>query len=120
MEASKKFKTVDEYIGSFPESTQEKLTQLRNTIKKAAPKADEMVSYNIAGYKQNGQVIIYFSGNKKHIGMYPTPRGFQKELKKYASGRSTIKLPLDEPLPLKLVADMVKSQVNKSKTSGKK
>lgn len=115
MESSKKFKTVDEYIDSFPPEVQEKLTQLRNTIKKAAPKADEAISYNIAGYKQNGQIIIYFSGNKKHIGMYPRPAGFDKELKPYASGRGTMKFSLSEPLPLKLVTAMVKSQVAKSK-----
>lgn len=115
METSKKFESVDEYIDSFPAEVRDKLLQLRQTIKKAAPKADEIVSYNIAGYKQNGNVIIYFSGNKKHIGMYPRPAGFEKELKRYSSGRGTIKLPLSEPLPLKLVADMVKAQVKKSK-----
>lgn len=115
MESSKKFKTVNEYIGSFPPDMQEKLTQLRKTIKKAAPKADEMISYNIAGYKQNGKVIIYFLGAKNHIGMYPQPAGFAKELKPYASGKSTIKLPLNEPLPVKLITDMVKAQVTKSK-----
>ena len=124
MEASKKFKSVDEYIGSFSPEMQEKMMQLRKTIKKAAPKADEMISYNIAGYKQNGKVIIYFMGAKNHIGMYPQPAGFAKELKRYASGKSTIQLPLDEPLPLKLIADMVKSQViqsaKTSKPGGKK
>jgi uncharacterized protein YdhG (YjbR/CyaY superfamily) len=117
MESSKKFKTVDEYIGSFPPETQKKLEELRKTIRKAAPKADEMISYNIAAYKQDGQVLIYFSGNKKHIGMYPRPAGFQKELKRYESGRGTIKLPLDEPLPLMLVAKMIKAQVVRIKKS---
>ncbi|HMJ70103.1 MAG TPA: DUF1801 domain-containing protein [Cyclobacteriaceae bacterium] len=116
-----KFKTVDEYIDSFPEAIKTRLKQVRATIKKAAPKAEEAISYNIAGYKQNG-VLIYFSGNKKHTGLYPMPAGFEKELKRYASGRSTIKIPHTEPLPLKLIADMVKYKVIKNKeaaTAGK-
>jgi uncharacterized protein YdhG (YjbR/CyaY superfamily) len=120
MEA-KKFRTVDEYIASFPAEVQARLQQLRSTIRKAAPKSEELVSYNIAGYKQNG-VLIYFSGNKKHIGLYPIPSGFAKKVERYSSGKSTIKIPHDEPLPLKLVADMVKSQVEKNKmaANGKK
>jgi uncharacterized protein YdhG (YjbR/CyaY superfamily) len=119
--ASKKFNTVDEYVSSFPAEIRTRLEQLRSTIKKAAPKAEELVSYNIAGYKQNG-VLIYFSGNKKHIGLYPIPKGFDKEIKQYASGQSTIKIPHTEPLPLKLIATMVKSQVvkNRKAADGKK
>lgn len=113
MDPKHKFKSVDEYVDSFPLNVREKLIALRKTIRKAAPKADEMISYNIAGYKQHGKVLIYFSGNKNHVSMYPRPAGFQKELKRYASGKGTIKFPLDEPLPLKLVADVVKSQVTK-------
>lgn len=124
MDASGKFRSVDEYIRSFPPEMREKMTQLRRAIRKAAPKADEMISYNIPGYKQNGKVIIYFSGAKSHIGVYPRPAGFAKELKRYASGKSTVRLPLDEPLPLKLLSEMVKAQVIQStkttKTSGKK
>jgi uncharacterized protein YdhG (YjbR/CyaY superfamily) len=116
-----KFKTVDEYVDSFPAPVKTRLKQLRSAIKKAAPKAEEVISYNIAGYKQNG-ILIYFSGNKKHTGLYPIPAGFEKKVERYASGRSTIKILHTEPLPLKLIADMVKSQVTKNKkaSDGKK
>ena len=97
MEAPKtKFKTVDEYIGSFPEDVQRKLETIRKTIKKAAPKANEVVAYGMAGYKLNGP-LIYFAAFKKHIGIYP----------------GTLKIALDEPVPTKLVSDMVKQQLKR-------
>jgi len=114
MEASKaRFKTVDEYIGSFPPNVREKLESLRNTIRKAAPKAEELISYNMAGYKQDGP-LLYFAAFKNHIGLYPRIAAFKKELDKYEGGKGTVKFPLDEPIPLTLVSKMVKHQLQKN------
>jgi len=107
-----KFTTVDDYIASFPADIQEKLNRLRKTIKKAAPKAEESISYNMPTYKQNGR-LLYFAGYKSHIGVYPRIAAFKKELDKYEGGKGTVKFPIDKPIPAKLVADMVKHQVKK-------
>jgi uncharacterized protein YdhG (YjbR/CyaY superfamily) len=114
MESSKTtFKTVDEYIDSFPPEIRTRLEELRETIKKAAPKAEELVAYNMAGYKQNGP-LVYFAAFKKHIGLYPRIATFKKELDKYEGGKGTVKFPLNEPIPLTLVSKMVKHQITKN------
>lgn len=69
-----KYKTVDHYIGSFPPEIQKKLKEVRTAIRKSAPKAEELISYNMPGYKLNG-MLIYFAANKNHIGLYPVHLG---------------------------------------------
>ena len=109
-----KFKTVDEYISTFPAKTKNLLKELRQIIKKAAPKAEEMISYNMPAYKLNGP-LVYVAGYDHHIGFYPTGSGteaFKKEIAKYKTSKGTIRLPLDEPLPTKLITDIVKYRVS--------
>lgn len=99
MKASKAvFKSVDEYIDSFPEDVQEKLDLIRKTIKKTAPKAEESISYNMPTYKQNG-LLIYFAVFKSHIGLYP----------------GSIRLPLSKPVDTKVISDLVKHQQQRKK-----
>ena len=123
---STKFKTVDEYISTFPAKTKSLLKELRQTIKKAAPKAEEMISYNMPAYKLNGP-LVYFAGYDHHIGFYPTGSGteaFKKEISKCETSKGTIRLPLDEPIPKKLITDIVKFRVGvnaeKAKLKAKK
>lgn len=116
--------TVDEYIKSFPAKTQSLLKQLRKTIKAAAPKAEEMISYGIAGYKQQG-MLIYFAGFSNHVSVYPAPRtapGFKKELAVYKGGKGTVQFPLDKPLPLDLVKRIIRYRLaqNEVKSAAKK
>lgn len=102
--------TIDEYIADFPVAIQERMQKLRVTIKKAAPAAEEVISYSIAGFKLHG-VLIYFAGFKNHIGIYPVPRTevtFKKELAEYKGGKGTAQFPHDKPLPLGLVTRIVK------------
>lgn len=102
--------TVDQYIKSFPPKTQSLLKQLRKTIKSAAPGAEEMISYGIAGYKQQG-MLIYFAGFNNHVSVYPAPRTapeFKKELAVYKGGKGTVQFPLDTPLPLDLVKRIIR------------
>ncbi len=117
-------KTVDDYINSFPADVMSKLKQLRKTIKATAPKAEELISYGIAGYKYHG-MLIYFAGFSNHISVYPAPRGvdaFKKELAIYKGGKGTIQFPLDKPLPLDLVKRIVifRMKENEGKAAAKK
>lgn len=110
---NKKPASVDEYIALFPKETQLFLKQLRVIIKKAAPNANEVISYQMPAYKLNGP-IAYFAGYKHHIGFYPTSSGIQAfahELSGYTWSKGTIQFPLDEPLPVALITKIIKYRV---------
>src|SRR6187431_2242691 len=109
----KKVENFDEYIASFPEETQELLNEMRATIGKAAPKAEEIISYGMPAYKLHGN-LVYFAGYKNHIGFYPGAAGisnFKKEISGYKNAKGSVQFPIDEPLPLKLVTKIVKFRV---------
>lgn len=109
--------TVDEYIAGFPEDVQKKLRAIRRTIRKAAPNAEESISYRVAAFKLNGKPLVYLAGFKNHIGMYPAPNGkspFEAELSKYAAGKGTAQFQLDEPIPLDLIAKIVKYRIEEN------
>lgn len=106
MADKKQFTNVDEYIKTFPASTQTILTKIRQTIRQVIPEASEVISYDIPTFKLHNRHVIYFSGWEKHISLYPRPTSdaaLDKELAPYASGKGTIKFPLDKPIPYELV-----------------
>ena len=111
MQPTTKFRTVDAYLSSFPEDVRIKLEALRATIRKAAaPQTTEMISYNMPAYKQHG-LLVYFAGYTNHIGFYPTASGicaFQNELAVYKFSSGSVQFPIDRPVPLDLVARIVK------------
>ena len=112
-----KIDSIDEYIATFPKDVQKILKQIRKTIKTAAPKADEKISYGIPTFTMNNKYLIYFAGWKNHVSIYPIPTGstaFNKEISKYAAGKGTLKFPLDKPIPLKLITEIVKLKVTES------
>lgn len=115
--------SIDEYIATFPDDVQKKLQQVRSTIKKAAPGAEEKISYGIPAFNLNGQYLIYFAGYKKHIGMYPVPGGvkeFEKDFAPYyTSGKGTIQFPLEKPIPVGLISKIVKFRIKKNKEKAK-
>lgn len=118
---SRKFKTVDEYIGAFPADIQIKLKEIRKLIREAAPKADEMISYNMPGYKQNG-MLVYFAANKAHLGFYPATTKldeFGKELSKFNGTKGSIHFPYDAPLPAKLISRIVKFRIKENEALAK-
>jgi len=124
METGIKFKTVDEYIGTFPVATKKIMQQVRKTIIDAAPEAEEVISYNMPAYKQEG-MLVFFAAYKEHIGFYPTPGGieaFKKELSVYNSAKGSVQFPIDTPMPLALITKIVKYRVkeNQEKASLKK
>lgn len=116
---------VDEYILSFPLDVQERLQTLRKTILSLAPQAEESISYGMPAYKTFGTPLVYFAGYANHIGFYATPNGhekFAKEFSIYKQGKGSVQFPLDQPLPLKLIQDVVKFRLktNEEKAKAKK
>lgn len=110
-----KFTNVDEYIELFPENVKEMLLQLRKLIKENAPLADESISYSIPSYKLNGKPLVYFAGYATHIGLYVTPSSHEKfalELSGYKKGKGSVQFPLDSPLPLDLISEMIDYRLN--------
>jgi uncharacterized protein YdhG (YjbR/CyaY superfamily) len=117
-----KHKNTDEYIALFPEETQKKLCEIRAAIKRAAPKAQEVISYNMPGYKQNG-ILVYFAGYKHHIGFYPTSspiKVFKKELSGFKTSKGAIQFPISIPLPIQLITDIVKFRIEEDQAKTQK
>jgi uncharacterized protein YdhG (YjbR/CyaY superfamily) len=109
-------KDVDDYISGFPKNTREILEELRATIRKAAPEAEELVSYQMPAFKYHG-MLVYFAVYKNHIGFYPTPSGieaFKKELSIYKGAKGSVQFPMDNPLPLNLISKIVKFRVKEN------
>jgi uncharacterized protein YdhG (YjbR/CyaY superfamily) len=109
--------TVDSYIKTFPINVQVFLNQIRSIIKENAPNAEESIAYKMPAYKTNGKPLVYFAGFKNHIGFYATPTGhvqFEKELSVYKQGKGSVQFPLDKPMPLALIARIVKFRVEEN------
>ena len=109
--------TVDEYISSFPEEIRKLLEQIRMTIRKSAPGAEESISYGMPAYKVYGKPLVYFAGYNNHIGFYATPTGhkeFEKELSKYKRGKGSVQFPLDRPMPLDLIERITRFRVEEN------
>jgi uncharacterized protein YdhG (YjbR/CyaY superfamily) len=109
-------KNIDEYIAGFPHDVQEILEKIRMTIRKAAPAAEETIKYQMPTFTLKGN-LVHFAAYKKHIGLYPAPRGIAKlknELSIYESGKGTLKFPLDKPIPFDLISKIVKFRVKET------
>ena len=109
-------RNIDEYIADFPPDVQKILHKIRLTIRKAAPKAAETIKYHMPTYTLNGN-LVSFAVYKQHIGLYPAPAGsatFQKKIGPYRSAKSTVRFPLDEPIPFDLISQLVKFRVKEN------
>ena len=109
-------RTVDEYIAGFPPDVQAILQKIRTTIRKAAPGAKEVISYQMPTFVLNGN-LVHFAAFKSHIGLYPTPSGtdrFREELARYHTGKGSIRFPLDQPIPYDLITRMVEFRVEEN------
>lgn len=109
----KEIKSIDGYINKFPDDIKLKLETIRTTIKKAAPKAAEVISYGMPAFKQN-KVLVYFAVSKNHIGFYPTPKPikiYSKELEGFKTSKGAIQFPLDKKIPLTLISKITKFRV---------
>jgi len=122
----KSFESIDEHISSFPKNVQSILEQIRRAVKDTAPKAEEAISYNMPAFKLNGN-LVWFGAFKNHIGFYPRESAieeFKEKLTGYEVSKvqGTVKFPLDKPMPLDLIKEMVKFRVkeNLKETSASK
>ena len=110
--ATKKCKTVEEYIQSFPQETRKVLQSIREVIKEELPSSTEIISYNIAAFCVDKKNVIHFAGWKKHVSMYPFSSEMAKEMKEASqydtSGKGTIQFSLDEPMPVGLIRKIVR------------
>lgn len=105
--------SIDEYIATLPEEIQSILQEIRETIRAAAPDAQEKISYQMPTFALHGN-LVHFAAFKNHIGFYPTPSGveaFQEELARYKGAKGSIQFPLNEPMPLDLITRIVKMRV---------
>jgi uncharacterized protein YdhG (YjbR/CyaY superfamily) len=112
------FKSVDDYISSRPEPVQDMLKRVRNIIRKAMPGAEEVISYQIPAYKLHGRAVLYFAGWKEHYSLYPSTAplvaAFKKELAPYEISKGTIRFPLSDPIPAKLIERIAKFRVKEA------
>ncbi len=117
MQANQKVpQNIDEYIAGFPPDVQKILEKIRVTIRKAAPDAQEKISYKMPTFTLNGN-LVYFAAFKNHIGFYPIPTGvekFKKELSVYEQGKGSVQFPLDKPIPYELITKIVKFRVKEN------
>ncbi|HXF26874.1 MAG TPA: DUF1801 domain-containing protein [Bryobacteraceae bacterium] len=106
------FKSVDEYIASQPEAARDILSRVRSAIRKAVPRAEEVISYKIPTYKLHADPVLYFAGWKRHYSLYPATgrvvATFRDELAPYKISKGTIRFPLSEPVPVKLIGQIAK------------
>lgn len=104
---------IDSYISGFPEKVQRILQEFRETIKAAAPNAEETISYGMPAFRYYG-IVVYFAGYAHHVGLYATPTGhkkFEKALAKYKRGKGSVQFPLDKPIPYELISEIVAFRV---------
>lgn len=117
-----KVNSIDDYIKSFPPGIQKLLQQVRTSIQKAAPEAEETIKYAMPTFMLNGN-LVHFAAFKNHIGLYPTPNGieaFKKELSVYKGAKGSVQFPLDQPMPLELIGKIVKYRVAENMAKAKK
>jgi uncharacterized protein YdhG (YjbR/CyaY superfamily) len=104
---------VDSYIAGFPENIRDILQQVRETIKNAAPGAEEVISYQMPAYKLNG-MLVYFAGHTNHIGFYPTSSGIQAFKHEFAGlkwSKGAVQFPVNKLIPFDLIERIVRFRV---------
>jgi uncharacterized protein YdhG (YjbR/CyaY superfamily) len=117
--------SVDAYIQSFPENIQHLLQEIRNTVKSVVPEAQESISYKMPAYTYKSRPLVYFAAFRNHIGFYPIPSGidaFQAELSLYQCSKGAVQFPLNQPMPLELIARITafRAEENRQKAIAKK
>lgn len=105
----------DTYISQFPDSTQEILQTLRKFIQSKLPNSEEVMSYGMPAYKENG-VLVFFAGYKNHIGFYPTGKGIEAvaadlQTMGYKWSKGAIQFPINEPLPYDFIEKIIQIRI---------
>ncbi len=124
MEKTTASKDINGYISQFSDDVREILETIRSTIRRAAPDATELISYQMPAFKQHG-ILVYFAAWQKHIGLYPPITGdkaIEKAVARYAGPKGNLQFPLDEPIPYELIKRIVKLRVkqNEAKAAAKR
>ncbi len=107
---------IDQYVAAFPPNIRVLLQKLRLTIKKAAPAAEETISYRIPTFRLEGN-LVHFAAFKKHLGFFPTSSGishFKEELSSYKGAKGSVQFPFDKPIPYGLITRIVKFRVREN------
>ncbi|MBS1975946.1 MAG: DUF1801 domain-containing protein [Bacteroidetes bacterium] len=116
------FSSIDEYIALQSPKMRKYLKELRAVIRKAAPGAEEAISYGMPAFKYHGP-LVYFAAWDQHIGFYPGSKSvieqYKNQLKKYQTSAGTVQLPPDEPVPVKLITAMVKYRMKQNEEKKK-
>lgn len=106
------FTSVDDYIDAQPDDVRGVLNRVRSIIRRALPKAEEVISYQIPAYRLHGERVLFFAGWKQHYSLYPAGErlvaAFKGELAPYKISKGTIRFPLSEPVPVKLIERIAK------------
>jgi len=116
MTTKKTINAIDLYIADFPVATQKLLQQVRATIRKAAPEAEEKIGYGIPTFVLHGN-LVHFAGYKHHIGFYPGANGiatFSKEMSAYKQSKGAVQFPLDKAMPIALITKITKYRVKQN------
>ena len=116
MVPKREFKSVDDYIATFPKNVQRILEEFRQAIRDAAPEAEETISYQMPAFKLKG-ILVWFAAHKNHIGFYPRMsaiESFKDKLSHYKVSKGTVQFPLNEPIPFELIKEMVKFRVKEN------
>jgi uncharacterized protein YdhG (YjbR/CyaY superfamily) len=112
--AKRTYATVDEYLAAQPDAARTVLEKVRATIRKALPKAEEVISYQIPAYRLPGGIVVFFAGWKEHFSLYPATDGvlaaFKDRLAGYKISRGTIRFPLEKGAPIALIAGIARQR----------
>ena len=112
-----RFRSVEEYFAALPPHSRTLLQEVRSAIWAAAPQAEELISYNIPAFRLEG-LLVWYAAFKSHVGLYPrvsAMEAFDKELAAYKKAKGSVQFPLDQPMPLELIAKIVKYRVKENK-----
>ena len=115
-------KNIDDYIATFPQNVQHRLRELRSAIREAAPQAEESISYGMPTFKLNGN-LVHFAAYSKHIGFYVPSSvilAFKEKLSSYKQSKGTVQFPIDWPIPLDTVKEIVRFRVKENLAQGEK
>ena len=116
MDSTHTFATIDEYIDTFPEEVRQRLRAVRQVIRETAPEAEETIKYRMPTLTFHGN-LVHFAAFKDHIGLYPTTspmEAFREQLAGYKTAKGTIRFPMDQPLPLPLIREIVEFRVREN------
>lgn len=120
-EEKSKITTIDEYIMQFPIEIQEMLQELRNVIRSETKDTNEKMSWQMPTFDLYGN-LVHFAVHKNHIGFYPGESGilaFQDRFHEYKYSKGAVQFPLNQPLPLDLIREIVRYRVKENMQSFK-